>query len=102
MELIKDRIAEALRARDMLPIDLARRSGIDKGSISKYLKGDVLPKQSRIAAMANVLNVSPAWLMGYNVPMERDEIDLHKLNDTNLARLKAYYDALIDSQNGNT
>lgn len=102
MELIKDRITEALRARDMLPIDLARRSGIDKGSISKYLKGDVLPKQSRIAAMANVLNVSPAWLMGYNVPMERDEIDLNKLNDTNLARLKAYYDALIDSQNGNT
>lgn len=102
MELIKDRITEALRARDMLPIDLARRSGIDKGSISKYLKGDVLPKQSRIAAMANVLNVSPAWLMGYNVPMERDEIDLNKLSDTNLARLKAYYDALIDSQNGNT
>lgn len=102
MELIKDRITEALRARDMLPIDLARRTGIDKGSISKYLKGDVLPKQSRIAAMANVLNVSPAWLMGYNVPMERDEIDLNKLNDTNLARLKAYYDALIDSQNGNT
>ena len=102
MELIKDRIAEALRVRDMLPIDLARRAGIDKGSISKYLKGDVLPKQSRIAAMANVLNVSPAWLMGYNVPMERDEIDLNKLNDTNLARLKAYYDALIDSQNGNT
>ena len=102
MELIKDRIAEALRARDMLPIDLARRAGIDKGSISKYLKGDVLPKQSRIAAMANVLNVSPAWLMGYNVPMEREEIDLNKLNDTNLTRLKAYYDALIDSQNGNT
>lgn len=75
MELIKDRIAEALRVRDMLPIDLARRAGIDKGSISKYLKGDVLPKQSRIAAMANVLNVSPAWLMGYNVPVERDEID---------------------------
>jgi len=102
MELIKDRIAEALSVRDMLPIDLARRAGIDKGSISKYLKGDVLPKQSRIAAMATVLNVSPAWLMGYNVPMEKEEIDLNKLNDTNLVRLKAYYDALIDSQNGNT
>ena len=102
MELIKDRIAEALSVRDMLPIDLARRAGIDKGSISKYLKGDVLPKQSRIAAMANVLDVSPAWLMGYNVPMEKEDIDITKVNETNQARLKAYYDALIDSQNGNT
>jgi len=67
---IKDRIKEALLKRDMTASDLAKKSGINKGSISKYLRGDVLPKQSAIDAMARALYVLPSWLMGYDVPME--------------------------------
>lgn len=99
---IRERIKEALSLRDMMPVDLARKSGINKGSISKYLKGEVIPKQSAIGTMAEALQVSPSWLMGYDVPMEADavtdQIDTSKLTKANLERLKIYYQALIDSQ----
>lgn len=67
---IKERLKEALLKRDMTASDLAKKSGINKGSISKYLRGDILPKQSAIDAMARALHVLPSWLMGYDVPME--------------------------------
>lgn len=100
MNELKDRLAEALEVRGILPAELSRRTGVNKGTISKYLKGEYLPKQSKIATMADALEVSPAWLMGYNVPMEPRDIELDKLNKVNQARLKAYYDALIESQKG--
>ena len=103
MEDIKERIKKALEIRGMMPVDLARKSGINKGSISKYLKGDVIPKQSAIGAMAKALQVLPSWLMGYDVPMEAvtqevTSIDISKLSKENIKRLEAYYQALIDSQ----
>ena len=52
----------------MTPAELARRSGVDKGSISRYLSGKFEPKQSAVHSMAKALNVSPAWLLGYDVP----------------------------------
>lgn len=102
---IRKRIKEALDLRGMMPIDLSRASGINKGSISKYLRGDVIPKQSAIGAMSEALHVSPSWLMGYDVPMEDiipeiETIDTSKLTETNIKRLEAYYQALLDSQDG--
>jgi len=102
---IRERIKEALDLRGMMPIDLSRASGINKGSISKYLRGDVIPKQSAIGAMSEALHVSPSWLMGYDVPMEDiipeiETIDTSKLTETNMKRLEAYYQALLDSQDG--
>lgn len=105
MEEIKNRLREALRVRDMKPVDLARKSGVSKGSISKYIKGTILPKQNAIGAMAEALSVSPAWLMGYDLTMDGKEllsdIEIHKLSPENRARLLAYYQALVDSQEDN-
>ena len=107
---IKDRIKEALEARSMTASELAKKSGIGKGSISKYLNGHVVPKQSAIGDMARALSVSPAWLMGYDVEMKStttraqvisDAIlsgKIQKLTVQNQARLMAYYQALLDSQ----
>ena len=55
--------------------------------------------------MSDALHVSPSWLMGYDVPMdsvipEIETIDTSKLTETNLKRLEAYYQALLDSQDG--
>lgn len=113
MYKIMDRLREALEVRNMLPVELARKSGINKGTISRYLKGEIIPKQSKIVELARALNVSPAWLLGYDTPMDSDdvtmetknEIDITKLTNANLARLLAYYQALVDSQedsHGNT
>lgn len=102
MEEIKTRIREALEARNMTASDLAKKSGVNKGAISRYLKGTVVPKQSAVGAMSKALGVSPAWLLGYEVneagEVLQPQVQIYKLNAENQARLLAYYQALIDSQ----
>lgn len=101
MKEIKDRLAEALQIRDMTAAELSRKSGVDKGSISNYLKGKFVPKQNAIGAMASALNVSPAWLLGFDLTIDGEEpvhVDMEKLNEANKARLMAYYQALLDTQ----
>ncbi len=65
------RLREGLDLRRMKQIELATRSGISKYSISHYLKGDWEGKQDAVYELARALNVSEAWLMGYDVPVER-------------------------------
>lgn len=71
MPSIADRMKQAMDIRQMKQTDLVRRTGIGKSSISTYLSGDYEPKQKNIYKMAVALDVSEAWLMGYDVPMER-------------------------------
>lgn len=65
------RIAKALTIRDMKQADLCKIARVPKSSLSLYLSGAYEPKQERIFDMAKALNVDEAWLMGYDVPMER-------------------------------
>lgn len=65
------RLREGLDLRGMKQIELATRSGISKYSISHYLKGDWEGKQDAVYELARALNVSEAWLMGYDIPAER-------------------------------
>ena len=67
------RISAALRDRGMRPSELCRLAGIPKSSLSLYMSGAYEPKQDKIYRMAVALNVSEAWLMGYDVPMEREK-----------------------------
>jgi transcriptional regulator with XRE-family HTH domain len=67
------RIAEALLIKKMRQADLCKLANVPKSSLSLYLSGAYEPKQDRIYEMARVLNVSEAWLMGYDVPMEREK-----------------------------
>ena len=68
------RISKALALRDMKQSELCKLANVPKSSLSLYLSGAYEPKQDRIYAMAKALNVSEAWLMGYDVPMEREKI----------------------------
>lgn len=100
---IKERLNEALQLRQMSAAELAQASGLQKSSISRYLSGENVPRSLAIGKMAVALNVSPAWLLGYDLTMDGEEIihlDFEKLSKTNRARLFAYYQALLDSQEG--
>lgn len=66
------RLREGLDVRGMTQAELAKRSGISKSSISRYIKGDWEGKQSAVYELAKALGVTEAWLMGYDVPMESD------------------------------
>ena len=73
MATISERIDIALKIRDMKQADLVRLTGIGKSSISTYISGEYEPKQKNIYKIARALNVNEAWLMGYDVPMEREK-----------------------------
>lgn len=66
------RIKEAMQTYGISQAELARRTEIDKSSLSNYLSGKYKPKQNGIYKIANALNVSEAWLMGFNVPMQKE------------------------------
>lgn len=72
-ETISVRIKKALRIKGMKQADLCQLTKIPKSSLSQYLNGDFEPKQDRIYIISKVLNVSEAWLMGFDVPMERKD-----------------------------
>ena len=65
------RLRELLDENNMTQSELAKRTGISKSSISRYLKGDWEAKQDAVYSIAKTTNVSEAWLMGYDVPKER-------------------------------
>ena len=73
VEPCSKRISKALSLKKMKQADLCQLAKVPKSSLSLYLSGAYEPKQDRIYSMAKALNVSEAWLMGYDVPMERQE-----------------------------
>ena len=72
VETCAKRIAEALQIRNMKQYELCKLAKVPKSSLSLYLSGAYEPKQDRLYDMAKALNVSEAWLMGYDVPMDRE------------------------------
>lgn len=101
MRQVSDRLKEALALRDITGAELGRRCGINKGTISRYVRGEVIPKQNTIYQISQALGVSPAWLLGFDVTVDGApvaEIDIDLLTDNNRELLLAYYKALIDSQ----
>ena len=103
--IIKNRLNEALTLRNMTRNELAEKSGINKGTISRYLRGETIPRSLAIGRIARALDVNPAWVLGYDVPMEGDsmpiEINVELLTNTNQQKLLAYYEGLLDSQKEN-
>ncbi len=87
------RIQTALTIRDMKQSELSKLSklsGVPKSSLSLYIKGVYEPKQDKIYAMAEVLGVTDTWLMGYDVPMERNNIASTNLTDCEKAMLELF------------
>lgn len=65
-----ERLTQALDLRGLSAADLSRATGVSEGTISCYKKGKYQAKQNRVYDFARALRVDPAWLMGYDVPME--------------------------------
>lgn len=70
VDTICNRLNFALAARNMKPVDLSKKTGIPKPSISHYMSGRVEPKPERIYLMSVALGVDPTWLTGFDVPMD--------------------------------
>lgn len=62
MSKFSERLKACMEEMDIKPSELSKLTGIDKSSISRYLKGDYVPKQLKITALADALHVDPGWL----------------------------------------
>jgi transcriptional regulator with XRE-family HTH domain len=83
---LKDRLVEAMEIRGLRAVDLVEKTGIPKVTVSYYMSGTTVPRADKLYKLAQALNVSEAWLMGYDVAMART--DDQKKNDQ-LAQLVA-------------
>lgn len=66
-----ERFKKALEIRNIKPSKFSEMVDINKSTISQYLSGEYEPKRNRIDLFAKKLEVDEAWLIGYDVPMER-------------------------------
>lgn len=69
------RIKQALEIRNLKQIELSEKSGVKPSALNQYISGKIVPRQKALSALALALNVSETWLMGYNVPIERNQQD---------------------------
>lgn len=96
-----DRIRELMQEKQWKQVDIINNSKpfqeelgvkLGKSALSQYVNGVQAPDQKKLALLALTFNVSEAWLMGYDVPRERDtsstttagytETDLRKLAES--------------------
>lgn len=68
----KDRLKQAMDYQNIKAVDLCERGNIPKSAMSYYISGRSEPKSDRLYIIAKLLDVSEAWLLGYDVKMERE------------------------------
>lgn len=71
-EKFVERLRKAMEIRNMKQVDLVEKTGLGKSAISQYCTGTYEPKQRALYKLAEALDVNEAWLMGYDVLMERN------------------------------
>lgn len=103
--LIEDfstRLKKGLKFRGMKQADLATLTGLNRGTINNYINGKYEAKQTNIYKIAKVLNVSEAWLMGYDVAMDDTlNIDATKNIDTDKFEIIGKITKILDNYDSN-
>jgi len=75
-----DRLKQIMKARNLRQVDIleaaepyCKKYGVklEKNALSQYVSGKVEPGQEKLTILGMALGISEAWLMGYEVPMER-------------------------------
>lgn len=96
VDTFANRLNKAISLRNIKPIELSEKTGINKSKISSYMSGRYKAKQDGVYLLAQALNVSEVWLMGYDVPMESIPIkNIEKIKIPVLGTVKAGYDYLV-------
>lgn len=75
-----DRLQQLMFEKSLKQVDIIELSKhfqdkldvkLGKSALSQYVNGIQTPDQKKLALLALTLDVSEAWLMGYDVPKER-------------------------------
>lgn len=87
-----ERIKQRLTALGLSQADLARESGLSRGSISHYLHQRNTPNNLTAASLARVLKADPTWLSGYDVPSQPKAVPRELDSETTEKALELYQD----------
>lgn len=78
----QDRLKYIMNLRGLKQVDILRlcepysekyNIPINKSDLSQYVSGKVEPAQFKLTILSKALNVSPTWLIGYDVPMTNEK-----------------------------
>lgn len=101
-EIRISRIKKRMHELDLNSRELAKRANISESGISRIISGEIEPRLKTFIKIADALHCDYVWLMGYDVDYVADQegakVVLERLNPTNQAKLLAYYQGLLDSQ----
>lgn len=101
------RLEQIMRSRNMRQVDIlnaaepyCKKYGIKlgKNDMSQYVSGKVEPKQDKLTILGLALNVSEAWLMGYDVPAEREIPPTTAMSDGRTKEYVQLFELLNDDQ----
>lgn len=73
---------------------------LSKSDLSQYVSGKVEPGQNKLYILARALNVSEAWLMGYEVTLDNDITKSNEdsqVTDEILSMLIKNYEKMTDA-----
>lgn len=94
-----DRFNTALKKRGIRPTELADKTKLSRSTISHYMSGYTQPKSDKLFILSKALNVSEQWLMGFDVPMERNtkkDIDIDLTGKTITTQIAYVIKKLLD------
>lgn len=78
-----ERIQQKLEEKNLKQADIARATGKSTAAVTKWLKGDNIPKAENLKAIAKLLDVSDEWLLtGKGDGQASKKIDLGESNVT--------------------
>lgn len=82
-DTFSNRLNEAMLEKGIKQSQLSKKTKIDKTLISKYQAGIADAGNDRLPKLADALNVNEVWLMGYDVPKEKDWVSQNVPSKTN-------------------
>lgn len=69
---------------------------MNKSDLSQYCSGKTEPNQEKLFVLGKALNVSEAWLMGFDVPMNNECSSTEIISNKNELKIIEYYNQLND------
>mgnify|MGYP000961644524 CR=1 FL=1 len=86
-----DRLKQIMSEKNLKQVDIIEKSKpfqtqlgvkLGKSALSQYVNGIQSPDQHKLSLLAMTLDVSEAWLMGYDVQKDREQEELQPSVDT--------------------
>ena len=91
-----DRLNQLMAERNWKQVDIINNSKkfqeklgvqLGKSALSQYVNGVQAPDQKKLSLLALTFDVSEAWLMGYDVPRERESAVENEYTTSDLRKM---------------